>query len=272
MAKVVNRLASIKDSTKSKFRIGKLKMEAIEDLQKSIETCQSKRADVIRAIRKGRSGIPKEVLEGEADHYDENIEKHIEQILEISKSFTQDTNVQKYRQIGGGGYGWGWGDLYEISDEWYQNRRDRTMNKKQRGEVIDALKKSIRRCEILIAGLRDHLENNKITASDRELMRSELNRHIRMKDKRQGQLEELIVVPTPATVPLSRDAAMDLEEFLEDQIADMQRDLETIFFKHAQLNRERPKFYKLRANLEARKKWLAEHEKRALEELKEKIK
>lgn len=45
-----------------------------------------------------------------------------------------------------------------------------------------------------------------------------------------------------------------------DQTADMCRDLETIFFKRAQLTRERLKFYKLKENLAARKKWLAEYE------------
>ena len=134
LEKVVKQLASIKDSTSSGYRIGKLKMDAIESLRTSVEAYQRKRAAVIAEIREGRSGIPKHVLEGEAKHLDEHIEKHINQMLTISKSFTQDKNVEKYERVAGGGYsfgyGWGWDDGIQISDEWKQNRRDRAMDKK----------------------------------------------------------------------------------------------------------------------------------------------
>jgi len=59
--------------------------------------------------------------------------------------------------------------------------------------------------------------------------------------------------------PLSRDAARDLEDALQSETDDMQADLETIFFKHSQLNHERAKVYKIQRTLEARKKWLQEY-------------
>jgi len=42
-------------------------------------------------------------------------------------------------------------------------------------------------------------------------------------------------------------------------MADMRRDLSAIFHKHSQLNLERSKVFKLKANLAARKKWLDEN-------------
>ncbi|MBT8207522.1 MAG: hypothetical protein KJO18_04545 [Acidimicrobiia bacterium] len=265
LGRMVERLSNIKDSTKSGYRVSKIKMEAIEALQESIESYQSKRATVFQAIREGRTQIPKEILEGEVEHFDEHIEKHIEQVLEISKSFTQDKDVEKYKRIGGGGgyYGWGWSDdIYEISDEWYQNRRDRTMNKKQRAEVTEALKDSIDRCESLVAGLRNDLRRPNLTVADRELMQAEIDRHTAMLEKRQAQLDELLIVENPPTDPLSRDAALEVQYSLEDLTDDLQNDLSSVFLKHDQLNRERVRLYKLKANLEARKKWLADHEKK----------
>lgn len=261
---LVKQLARIKDSTSSGYRVSKLKMEAIESLRGSVEAYQRKRAEMIAKIRDGRSATPKHILEGEAKHFDEHIEKHINQMLTISKSFTQDENVKKYERIGGGGYsygyGWGWDDGIQISDEWKQNRRDRTMNKKQRKEVLDALDKSIRRCEQLIASLRNDLEDKRLTEADRELMTSELNRHLAMFDKRHFQRSQLVVVDQPKTAALSRDAALDLEDSLDSQMADMRRDLRAIFHKHSQLNLERSKVFKLKANLAARKKWLEEYD------------
>ncbi|NIP95349.1 MAG: hypothetical protein GWO24_18655, partial [Akkermansiaceae bacterium] len=267
LQKVVNRLASIKDSTKSGYRVSQIKMDAMEGLRKTAENYQSKRAALITEIREGRTGIPKEVLESDAKIFDQHIEKRVEQILQLSKSFTQDASVKKYEQVEGSSYydGWGWGDASRISDEYRQNRRDRTMNKKQRNEMITALKKSIERHESLIAGFKDSLENRRMSEADRELMRSEMNRHIRILDTRQGQLEELIIVPQPATAPLTRDAAMDLQDALKDAASDMRRDFETIFVKYADLNRERSKVFKLKRNLEARKKWIAEYEAKAKE-------
>lgn len=134
------------------------------------------------------------------------------------------------------------------------------MNKKRRGEVIEALKKSVERCERLIAGLKENLAMPKLSKADRELMESELKRHSGMLDTRRSQLYQIEFVDKPYTSELSQDAARDLEDALEEQTADIWRDLDTVFFKHAQLNRERAKVHKLKANLKARKDWIAEYE------------
>lgn len=68
------------------------------------------------------------------------------------------------------------------------------------------------------------------------------------------------VSKAPGIFELLRSAALILEDSLKDQAADMRRDLNTIFFKHEQLNRERSRVFALKANLEARKKWLEENE------------
>ena len=145
--KIVKTLASIKDSHDSGYRVSQIKMDAMNGLKRTIESYLGRRNALIREAREQRTGIPKEVLEGDAAKFDARIEKRVEQILELSKSFTQDADVEKYQRVAGGGYSYnGWNEeLYEISDEWRQNRRDRIMDIKQRREVIEALKKSISR-------------------------------------------------------------------------------------------------------------------------------
>ena len=266
--KIVKKLAGIKDSQKSGYRVSQIKMDAIDGLKRSIEKYQTRRIALIREVREQRTGIPKEVLEGDAAKFDKRIEKRVDQILELSKSFTQDGDVEKYRKVAGGGYSYnGWDDeLYEISDEWRQNRRDRTMDGKQRKEIMDALKKAIERHESLIASLKDNLANRKMSKTDRDLMSSELKRHEQILAVRENQHHEMFEIDSPNTSQVSRDAAQDLEEALADASGDLRRDFETIFVKYAELNKERQKVFKVKRNLEARKKWITDYVKKCEED------
>ena len=260
--RTVQRFTGIKDSAKSGYRISKAKLELIDGLQKAVEAYQSRRNDVFQKIRRADSPIPKKVRIGEVEHFDHHIEQHIEQMLKISKSFTQDEDVEKYElDSGGGTYDgfWGW-ESSRISDEYRQNRRDRIMDGKQRDEVTKALKNSANRCESLISGLREELKSKKLPAADRELIQDELKKHSAMRENRQQQLEDLLVIRQPETTAVNRDTAEELTESLEDLVADVQRDLQMIFLKHSQLEQENTKLYRLKRNLEARKQWLKEHD------------
>jgi len=262
--RLVKRLSGIKDSAKSGYRVGKLKMEAIATLKETVETFQQRRAALARELKVGRTGIPKNQVADEIEHFDEHTEMHFKQMLELSKSFTQDENVEKYKSTGGTGYydgGIGWyEESVEISDEWRQNRRDRIMDKKQRADVLGAMKKSIARCESRVGTMKSYLKDTKLTEADRGVMKEELDVHVAMLKTRRQQMDELLVVGKPETVEVNRNVARDLEEALGDLIEDMQRDLRVIILKHGELNREQLKLSKVQSNLDARKKWLEKYE------------
>jgi hypothetical protein len=263
LSRMVDRLAAVKDSVRSAHSVGKVKMEVIDGLQKAVEAFQSRRLALERGLLEGKSGIPPEVIKNEIGHFDHHVEMHIEQMLNISKSFTQDENVKRYEsRVEGGSYGSGWSrPLIKVSDKWRQNQKDRAMDKKQREDVITALKKSIAGCEARIKDLRKNLEDKSLSEIDRGVIQSDLDSHLSMLQTRQSQVEELLVVEKPNTTEISRDAAAELEEAVADLMGDIQRDLQTIILKHAQLSGEQSKLFKLQENLEARKKWLEEYEK-----------
>lgn len=262
---VVEHLSGIRDSASSGYRVGKLKIEAIEQLQSTIDTFRNKRAALVAELQSGRTGLSPEMVDAEVDHLDSHVEKHIAQMLKLSKSFTQDENVQKYESVGGGGYydsGYGWYEnTVEITDEWKQNRRDRSMDKKQRDAVVGALKESIEHCEGRVGALRDKLKRGSLSEAEREVVQQELDSHLGMLKTRREQVDGLLIVEDPDTVEVSRDVARDMEEALEDLVDDMQRDLRLIVLKHSQLNREQSKLQALKKNLEARKAWIEEYEK-----------
>lgn len=100
---IVEKLSGIKDSARSGYRVGKLKMEMIEQLQKTVDTFRSQRAALVTELQTGKSQLSPETINVEVVHLDSHVEMHIAQMLKLSKSFTQDENVQKYETVGGGG-------------------------------------------------------------------------------------------------------------------------------------------------------------------------
>lgn len=258
--KIVRKLAGIKDSQKSGYRVSQVKQQAMQGLERSIQTYQSKRASLIEDAKEGRTAIPAEVLEGDAKVFDERIEQRVAQILEISKSFTQNADVAKYQKVAGGGYSWGgwYEDLEEISPAYRQNRRDRTMDKKQRDEVMKALANSIARHEARVSDMNLALKRN-LSPTERSLIGAELKRNEDILAARKEQYREMSEVGQPNTASVDRNEAQDLQRALGDAVADLRQDMQTIFRKYAELNRERDTLFRAKANLEARKKWISDH-------------
>lgn len=265
LGRMVDRLAAVKDSVRSAHSVGKVKMEIIDGLQKAVEAFQARRLALERGLLEGKSGIPQEVIKNEIGHLDHHVETHLEQMLKLSKSFTQDENVKRYESVSGSGpYRSGYsrfGPPIKVSDKWRQNQKDRAMDKKQREEVLSALKKSIAGCESRIKDLRKDLEEKGLSETDRGVIQSDLDSHLSMLETRQKQVEELLVVEKPDTREMSRDAATELDEAVGDLMNDVQRDLQTIILKHSQLSGEQSTLFKLKENLDARKRWLEEYEK-----------
>ena len=260
---LIKKLSGVKDSEESNQRISLVKIRAMKGLGKSARRYQTKRNDLLREIREGRSEIPNEILERDAKVFDEHIAKRVSQILELSKSFTQEEDVEKYEKVDGGSYyspGLGWNDdIEQISEEWRQNRRDRVMDHKQQREVLEALEKSIEREQNYVKSFVARLKNKQLGNVDRRLMEAELNRHKALLQTRLDQFAEMSEVAKPNTNAVSQEDAQDLEHSLNDAAEDLRRDIDRLFFEYAGLNRERGKAASIAKNLEARKKWLKEH-------------
>ena len=158
----VKRIVSIKDSAKSGYRVSKAKLAMISGLQNAVEKFQQNRDLAFKAFQKRSTATKNNTQTGELKHFDSHIEKHIDQIIQISRSFTQDTNVKKYEKSGDLYYdGYFVQESSRISDEYRQNRRDRIMDKKQKEEVRSALNKSTSRCKKLISNLKNNFNQKK---------------------------------------------------------------------------------------------------------------
>lgn len=271
ISRVVEKLASIKDSETSRRGVSQMKMKLMEGLAKSAESYQAKRSALAREIKATKVEGEREALGSDATVMEKMSEKRIDQIIELSKSFTQEKDVEKYERVEGednyyyNGLFWE-NDNTQISEAWRQNRRDKSMDKKQRDAVTAALKKSIQRYETLVNGTQNKLNNKSLSAEDRALIESELKRQTNLLDARKGQYGEMISVDQPTTKAVDKEAVHDMQEAFHDAAADMRKDMNAIRSKYTELKSERTKILKLKANLKARKQWIVDYELKQIQE------
>ena len=272
---IVTTLANLKDSETSKTRINALKGEVIAGLRKSITIYQGKRREIFERLRNDKSAAV-QALTGDLEKFDARTQKRVDQILELAKSMPVREDVEKY-ESDGGHYWNGW--YYEttrISEEWKQNRRQGVATEKSLREIREALQKSITTLESRSASTSGLLKDRNLSDAERAIQEQELGRINAMLENRRQELAELALPPASSATesgntstsdpsgkstsdPTAKDNADEMKNLLDDSRKDISADFWTILRKYGEAVTERDKILALKANLEARERWLAEH-------------
>lgn len=275
---IVEMLKSTKDSESTKTRINALKGDVIAGLRKSITIYQTKRREIFERLRTDKSASM-QALTGDLEKFDTRTEKRVQQILELAKSMPAREDVEKY-ETDSQSYWNGW--YYEtsrISEEWKQNRRQGVATEKTLRELREALEKAITTLESRSASTLGFLKERNLSDAERAIQEQELGRITAMLDHRRAELVELAqpattssssesssttsADPKSTAAPAAKDSAEEMKHLLEDARKDITADFWTILRKYGEATKERDKILALKANLEAREKWLAEHDKPA---------
>lgn len=257
---LVDALAHTADSEESKTRVANVKEEAIAGLKKMIEFYRQKRGTVREELRTGETDIPAETLENDINIFDERIEKRVKQIVDLTASFTQEEEVEKY-EVTESYAGW-WGNNWEneeISDTWKQNRRDGHKTDVNRKEVMEALEKSLHDLSQRQIYLEEKLKTDTITDTERSLYETDVKRIANIMRTRQDELKLLNSADQPDTRKVGRDEAYDMGKLLEDTRSDLRSDFFMVFQRYDELNKLRAQIAAMNESLEARKAYLAEH-------------
>ena len=270
---IVNTLKNLKDSESSKTRINALKGEVIAGLKKSITIYQSKRRDIFERLRSDKSASM-QALTGDLEKFDTRTQKRVDQILELAKSMPAREDVEKYESDSGQYWDGYYYETTRISDEWKQNRRQGVATEKSLREIREALEKSIATQESRSALTRGLLKERNLSDAERAIQEQELGRIDAMLANRRKELVELALPPTSSASdtddqstssgkttanPAAKDNAEEMKNLLDDARADISADFWTILRKYGEAVKERDKVIALKANLEAREKWLAEN-------------
>jgi len=252
---IVKTLSSLKDSNDSKTRVAKVKEDVIQALGRTVAVYRTKRMDAYERMRKDPDA-PKEMLEKEVSVFDERIGKRIAQVMQIASSFPGHKDVQKY-ESSGSSYWNGWSyENSRISDDWKQNRRDANSGEVVRRELLQAIERAVTTNQSRRAALADALANRKLSDSQRATQEEELGRVDATLDNLRTRRRELALPTEGATREIGRDEAHDAEQLVDDERADLSRDMSDIMRKFADLDREGTRIHGLKENLKAREEWL----------------
>ncbi|MEO6847148.1 MAG: hypothetical protein ABI254_07810, partial [Chthoniobacterales bacterium] len=131
---IVEKLSALVDSKESRAQISEIKKQTIEGLTKTMEQCQRRRAALVEEIRNPRLNLTTEQKQEIMSVLDTRIEKRIDQILTLQKSFPDASEAGKYR-TGNTGYS---NDWVAHKAAMHQNTRMLGQSDTLRRQVSDA--------------------------------------------------------------------------------------------------------------------------------------
>lgn len=257
--RIVEKLKGIDDSKDSQVRVAMTKSGTIDGLGKTIDYYVRKR-DGLREKLRAPSDLPRETLEGDLRKFDERIDKRVGQIIDLTKTFTEYKELDKYKSWTSSNW-YGTYTHKEISDDWRLNRKQVRRTESEQKKVAGELQRSIDRMTRQAADLREKLRNPKLSALGREIYQSDLDHIQGQIDKRRYQIDDVMTPDGGGGRKVSRNEAHTIQQAIDDEAKDLRWDFFAIFEHYDQLNKERANVAALKDNLQARKDWLAEHDK-----------
>ena len=252
VAELVQLLAGLRDSQSSRTKVTQLKKEAIDGLRRGIDLYVAKRKEVREIVRTGNT----EAL-GDLSKFDQRIIKRVDQIADLTKSIPTHEDVDKYESDGGSYWRGYYRENVRISEEWKQNRRDRTQSDQQRKEAAKALRGALERLAQRRRDLNEQLANRDLKDSARSLYITELGQIDAYEAHLHTQLYEVTVgTADSGTKAIGRDQAHDVEALIADARLDLREDVSRLFRSYDQFVRGRAYLEGLKQDLSARKEWL----------------
>jgi len=236
VAQIVKSLESVGDSNDSRIRVAQTKGKVIEGLKKSITIYQQKRAQIRAQLVKLHSGMEKAKLEGDMEKFDQMSETRITQIMDLSKSLTTHEDYQKYNTYANSNYsdwGRGWSTVQEKNPDHQQNKSVTKITDKEKKSITAALQKSISDLGTQNRALKERL-NSPNFANQKDLITEDIERNKQAITRREAQLESILTPSTPATTPISRRAAHEMELMIRDLADDIRRDFDTLFRRYSE--------------------------------------
>ena len=229
IATIVDGLTKIQDSRDSRTQVAKLKSDTMAGLVKSIQTLQTRRAQLVEEIRRPTLRITVDQKKKIIAIFDAKIEKRVDQVLALQKSYPTYQEHDRYTAVSGGDYG----PHFVQNESWRQNRRVSTQTDSQREQVLAGLKKSIDRLE----SQRNLLKSRVATAKSPlqlELINAEMTRIDALVAERRAQVADVYEGTKGGGRKISQREAADLDKTLQDAQKDLQRDINTLFQRYSQ--------------------------------------
>lgn len=218
IATLLKDVSSLTDSKESGTRIAGVKKDVIEGLRKTLEFYKRERDVRIGDVVSFAQTQTTPDLSNDVKAIEARMDKRVEQIIDLSATFAQQKGYQQYER-----YSDGDGGVVQRESEAYRhNEREVSVASQQQRQIVDALRKSIDDLERRNGVLKTQLAAV-ATAQDKAFLQGEIHRNDELKDQRREQIREVLEGGQAGSRALSRQAAFQIDQLVDDQMAELRR-------------------------------------------------
>ncbi len=233
---IMKALSTTRDSTDSRVRLMGMKKEAIEGLQKSLEYYGRERDKRSADLKANYSRVAKGDLTQDVGALNKRIDKRVEQIIDITKSFTEHKEFSNYNNSRNShvlyagntsGHGHHQVDHGVKSRAESSNDRAHKDGLQEKSRLIEEMRAAMKTMERKNANLQSSLQWMTM-ANTKAAVEAELKRNNEVLAKRRKQLMELVGSSATATKTVSKDAVFEMEKLYADVASEIRKDFITM--------------------------------------------
>ena len=218
ISSILKTLTSVRDSADSKTRVMFTKTKAIDALRKSIDYYVRERGKRSRDLASPYPRVAQEDAQGDVKVLNQRIDKRIEQIVELTKSFSQQEELAQYERYRDGDR-----DYNNKTPEARQQERGVSKAVRKKADLAKELREVISGLRRKNASLEDALRTAH-TEARRNAIEEQIRQNKELIGKRQKHLEELVNASGTATKPVAGKAAFEMANLLDDIVQEIRRD------------------------------------------------
>jgi hypothetical protein len=245
VARIVDHLDSVKDSTESGTKVINLQEDVIVALKKSIDAYRRQRDLRLAEMNRTYTQLSKEDLARDVAALDRRINDRVDQIVGLTKALAEDQGFQRYEYVHTG-------DITTQSETEAYRRNQRVASKTAGDEqkVIAGLEKSIEDLKRENANL-ERMMAFKQDEPEKQLLREQLRKNEETIEERRKQIGEIIGSGGGGEAPVASKEATHLKQLLAERKADIQKDFNELVRLNSERDAARIRLRNLKAQLKA---------------------
>ena len=222
-------LRAVSDSKDSHTKVTRMKEETIASLQKSITYYQQKRAWLEEQMVRPTFNLTQVQKQSISNDFEERIEKRVQQIVELYKTFPKHEDFERYKVAGHYRFG---GVIYIDSEDYRQNLRLSSQTDTMRKTLIKDMQSNIERLESenrTLADMASTINNPEL----REVYGDEQRKNEDLRAALKQDLDTIMSSPGVPGQPISGQEAQALDHMIKHSIDSLQSEFTLLFTRYA---------------------------------------
>jgi exonuclease VII large subunit len=238
-------LRAVSDSKDSHTKVTRMKEETIKALQQSITYYQQKRAWLEEEMVRPTFNLTQVEKQSISNDFEERIEKRVQQILELYKTFPSHQDFARYMPLGNYGFG---GVRYRDSEDYRQNLRLSSQTNTMRSQLLTDMQSNVERLEQENRTLGE-MASNASNPEMREVYGDEQRKNEELRNVLKQDLDTAFSAPLTPGRPISGQEAQALDKVIKHSVDSLQSEFTLLFSRYAEWLTEASAVNTLRATV-----------------------